>query len=339
MNTSEIQSKIDEVIAEIHRRYNMEFVTIAQQKGADVYLFGGVLRDIYLGKPWKEIDIRVVVHEPYPQRDATMEAVLNEAKITVSSKIPFGEGFTVYRFVPPNSLSKTDVDLSVVSKHLYVDPDFTINGLYLNLATGKIEDNYGAVQAIEQKIIKTVLPPVEQLKNEPWMLFRAVKAACQFNFRIDEGTLEGMKANVSLARGFIQAISDKSMGGLTEWGLGNMFRGLKYNPYSFVEIWNETGLLHSFIQFIADKSGMSEGESVNGIHTANFQNPFKPASADTGIQTSYEEHLNIFFSTVARIIDEKDPQRVFKVIIDAFEIDQPKQFEDFVIDASQIRYI
>ncbi|MES3005766.1 MAG: hypothetical protein V4664_02345 [Patescibacteria group bacterium] len=321
------KGKIESLIAEIKSRYDLRFIDIGLEKGAKFYIFGGVLRDMILDKPWKEIDVRVFINEPYPKRDDVMEQILSEAGINISSKIPFGESFTVYRFVPPNSKSKVDIDLSVISKDFSVGPDFTINGLYLDFVTHELIDPHNAIQAIEEKVIKTALEPIQQFKNEPWMIFRAVKAACQFDFNIEQKTLQGMKVNASLAEGMMQSIVDKSMGGMTEWLLGNMLRGLKYNAKKFVDIWNETGITLIFVKFIAKNYGSTSND-------IKITNPFV-----LGRHDGFEDNLNIFFSEVSVAVDKENPEKVFRKILDLFEIDKPKQFEDFIIDPSKLRFI
>ncbi len=320
------KSQIDGLMNEIRERYNLDFVNIGIAKGAKYYLFGGVLRDVILGRPWKEIDVRVFLDIPYPERDLAMENILKEAGVEKFTKIPFGASFTVYRFVPPNSKSKVDVDLSVISKDMSVGPDFTINGLYLNIQTLELIDPHGAIDAINKKIIQTAEDPKIQFKNEPWMMYRAVKVACQFGFEIDPRTLDGMKINSPLTPSILGSIVDKSMGGLTEWLLGNMLRGLKYNPIKFVDIWNSTGLLEQFSTFVSKQAtGIKIVTKINNPFTSNKD-------------LSFEQALNIFFSELSRGMNPSNPESVFELIIKLFEIRDPKQFEDFVIDVKHIMY-
>ena len=178
----------EEANKELRERYNIHFVDLLIQNGYKTYLFGGSLRDMVLGKEWKDADIRAWIPLPQKERDEKMEEILKEAKIEIKAKIIFNEKFTIYRFLPTGSKSEGVIDFTVVTNQFEVIPDFTMNGLYFDLEKKELVDPHNALEDIQERVIRTVLDPMEQFKLEPHMIYRAVKCACQFGFDIEEKT-------------------------------------------------------------------------------------------------------------------------------------------------------
>ncbi|MEK7531759.1 MAG: hypothetical protein AAB545_02435 [Patescibacteria group bacterium] len=312
---------------ELKERYNLQFVDVLQKNGAKVYLFGGALRDMVMGREWKDADLRVWLPLPAKERDEKIELLLKETGISIKAKIPFGEKFTVYRFLPEGSASLVGIDFSVESEQYLVDPDFTINGLYFDLATNELIDRHGAIDDIEKGIIKTARPPLDQFKDEPFMIYRAIKAACQFGFTFDEATFEAMKKLAPQTREAMEIIADKKIPGLTEWFLGNTFRGLKYDSVRFEHLWHEVGITDVFVDFLREKLAISSKPQKERIFVFT-----------KGKRYGYEEAISLFLSSIAREMDENTPQNTFDKIIELYAITAPKEFEDFLIDHEGIFY-
>ncbi len=308
-------------------KYDLTFVHELIKSGFKVYLFGGSLRDMVMGRNWKDADLRAWIPLPPTERDAQAERVLLQAGVVINSKIPFGDAFTVFRFIPPHSSSTVGVDLSVVSEQWTVGPDFTINGLYFDLDTKELIDHHHAVEDIEKKVIRTAQPPLVQFKNEPYMIHRTVKSACQFGFTIDPETLSAMKELSPLTQGSLATIADQTMPGMTEWFLGNMFTGLKYNPSTYESLWNTTGLTKVMLDFCVERLGM---QSCVQSEVRVF---------DTSSSYGYELALSMWLSAVARTISSEKSAEVFAQICTLFSITEPKKYQDFTIDVSQISYV
>jgi tRNA nucleotidyltransferase/poly(A) polymerase len=318
----------EEAQQELHKRYNLHFVDVLIKNGAKVYLFGGALRDMVMGKDWKDADIRVWIPLPPKERDAKAEALLKEANIKIKSITPFGEDFTVFRFLPEGSASNVGIDLSVVSDQWRIGPDFTINGLYFDLETSELIDQFNAVEHIENKVLRTAKEPMMQFTEEPYMIFRAVKAACQFDLAIDEETYAAMKELAPATEKTLGLVADNAMPAFTEWFLGNIFRGLNYDPQMFLRLWNDTGLTNILMEFIAARLRLSAGSRV-----------FSLVVFEEGKKCGFEETINIFLSSIARELDPEHPNEIFGKIIRLLLITAPKKYDDFVIDNQKIHYI
>mmetsp|Transcript_1069 Transcript_1069/g.3329 ORF Transcript_1069/g.3329 Transcript_1069/m.3329 type:complete len:526 (+) Transcript_1069:101-1678(+) len=65
--------------------------------------------------------------------------------------------------------------------------DLTINSLFYNINGGYVEDFTGVgLQHLQKKIIKTPLPPVTTLLDDPLRVLRAIRFANRFNFNVDK---------------------------------------------------------------------------------------------------------------------------------------------------------
>lgn len=167
----------------------------ASDRNLSVYLIGGIVRDIILGKPNDDVDIvvegdgiafaqqlkeeyggDVVVHESFGT--ATWEH-LSGVKIDVtSSRLEYYER--------PAALP--DVEKSTLKEDLE-RRDFTINAMAIYLTGekfGEIVDPYLGARDIKQKTIKILhnLSFVE----DPTRIFRAVRFETRFGFKMDNQT-------------------------------------------------------------------------------------------------------------------------------------------------------
>lgn len=87
--------------------------------------------------------------------------------------------------------------------------DATINALFYNLHTEKIEDFTGGLEDLAGKIVRTPLNPLETFKDDPLRILRVVRFASRLEFCIDDDTckvmaheqvLEALKVKISRER-------------------------------------------------------------------------------------------------------------------------------------------
>jgi tRNA nucleotidyltransferase/poly(A) polymerase len=87
--------------------------------------------------------------------------------------------------------------------------DATINALFYNLNTGKIEDFTGGVADLQAGLIRTPMEPLQTFLDDPLRVLRLVRFASRFGFRIDEAAesvmgdervLENLKIKISRER-------------------------------------------------------------------------------------------------------------------------------------------
>jgi tRNA nucleotidyltransferase/poly(A) polymerase len=71
--------------------------------------------------------------------------------------------------------------------------DFTINALYYNINTGKIEDHVGGVRDIHRRIIRTPIDAKTSFTDDPLRILRALRFRARFQFALDEDIKTAMR--------------------------------------------------------------------------------------------------------------------------------------------------
>jgi len=77
--------------------------------------------------------------------------------------------------------------------------DFTINALAWEEGRGII-DYFNGLADIKKKLIKGVENPEERIKEDPLRMLRAVRLACELDFKIEKNTLRSIKNNCKLIK-------------------------------------------------------------------------------------------------------------------------------------------
>lgn len=70
--------------------------------------------------------------------------------------------------------------------------DFTINALFFNINTSKVEDFVGGIQDLENKIIRTPVDPKITFGEDPLRVIRGIRFAAKYGFKMDQSTLDSI---------------------------------------------------------------------------------------------------------------------------------------------------
>ncbi len=176
----------------------------AQRLGYEVYVVGGYVRDLLLGKKGKDIDF-VVVGDAMKFADA----LKHDLHLRTIVRYPrFGTFMARYygyqlEFVNAREESYDPHSRKPVTKpaDLYSDlsrRDFTINTLAMHISPekfGEIIDVYNGREDLRKGIIRTPLDPVQTFSDDPLRMLRAIRFATQLGFTIEQRTFEAIKAN------------------------------------------------------------------------------------------------------------------------------------------------
>jgi poly(A) polymerase len=178
--------------------------TIAASKNVQVYAIGGFVRDVFLNRSSKDIDIVVIGNGI-----AFAESVAAKLKVKLSVFKNFGTAALKYRdieveFVGARKESyRRDSRKPIVEDGTLEDDqkrrDFTMNALAISLhpeTFGQLLDPFNGIADLDQKLIRTPLNPVETFSDDPLRMLRAIRFASQLNFKIDGLAAEAIKSNV-----------------------------------------------------------------------------------------------------------------------------------------------
>jgi tRNA nucleotidyltransferase (CCA-adding enzyme) len=179
------------------QKFLQPLVSRAQKSQWPVYLVGGCVRDILLGKP--PLDIDVVVEE-------LAEPLAKSVASAYKAKVVSHPQFLTCTLQLPKS---RHLDIATARRESYAEPaalptveaaslqedlyrrDFSINAIALSLNTndfGHVWDPFGGVNDLSREKIRVLHS--ESFKDDPTRIFRAARFAGRFGYELDWRTRE-----------------------------------------------------------------------------------------------------------------------------------------------------
>lgn len=177
----------------------------ADKMGLECYVVGGYVRDLFLQRPSKDIDV-VVVGSGIAMAEGLAKRLGRGAHVAVFKN--FGTAQLKYHeleveFVGARKESyQHDSRKPIVEDGTLEDDqnrrDFTINALAVCLNKerfGELVDPFGGVNDLKEKIIRTPLNPDITFSDDPLRMMRCIRFAAQLNFYIDDTTFDSLCRN------------------------------------------------------------------------------------------------------------------------------------------------
>lgn len=177
----------------------------ADELGMECYVVGGYVRDLFLERPSKDIDV-VVVGSGIALAEALAKRLGRNAHLSVFKN--FGTAqvkcrHTEVEFVGARKESyQRDSRKPIVEDGTLEDDqnrrDFTINALAICLNKerfGELVDPFGGVDDMWEKTIRTPLDPDITFSDDPLRMMRCIRFAAQLGFYIDDETFESLCRN------------------------------------------------------------------------------------------------------------------------------------------------
>ncbi len=177
----------------------------ADKLGLECYVVGGYVRDIFLNRPSKDIDV-VVVGSGIKMAETLGKHLGRGAKVSVFKN--FGTAQVKYHDTEVEFVGARKESYSHDSRKPVVEDgtleddqnrrDFTINALAVCLNSarfGELVDPFGGVDDLKEKVIRTPLDPDITFSDDPLRMMRCIRFATQLNFFIEDETFAAISRN------------------------------------------------------------------------------------------------------------------------------------------------
>ncbi|MEQ9098252.1 MAG: HD domain-containing protein [Imperialibacter sp.] len=177
----------------------------ADELGVEAYVVGGFVRDIFLGRPSKDLDF-VCVGSGIALAEKVANSIKGKSNLSIfknfgTAQVKWGE--YELEFVGARKESyRSDSRKPLVEDGTLQDDqnrrDFTINAMAICLNKkrfGELVDPFNGIEDLRKKTIRTPLDPDITFSDDPLRIMRGIRFAAQLGFDIAPDTMEGITRN------------------------------------------------------------------------------------------------------------------------------------------------
>ena len=177
---------------------------VAYDRGQSVYVVGGYVRDLLLGrKSPTDIDF-VTESSGIELAQAVAKSISPETKVSIFKT--YGTAMFRYENLELEFVGARKESYSADSRNPQVEQgtleddqkrrDFTVNAMAISLNKdnfGELIDPFNGMEDMEQKILRTPLEPVQTYSDDPLRMMRAIRFASTLGFSIEQKSLEAIE--------------------------------------------------------------------------------------------------------------------------------------------------
>lgn len=178
---------------------------VADQMNLTAYAVGGIVRDIFLNRNSKDVDI-LVVGSGIELANQVAKEISSRCEVTVfknfgTAQLNFNGELIEFVGARKESYNLDSRKPTVEDGTLLDDisrRDFTVNAMAIAIngpTRGELVDYFNGSADLKSKILKTPLDPDITFSDDPLRMMRAVRFASQLGFAIDPVTFESIQRN------------------------------------------------------------------------------------------------------------------------------------------------
>ena len=170
--------------------------------GYTAYLVGGGVRDLLLGRKPKDFDVGTSA-TPGEVKRAFRNCFLIGRRFRLAH-VRFGD-----KIIETATFRQNSQTVGEIIEHAVEGPfedntfgtpetdanrrDFTVNGLFYNIADFSVIDWVGGLDDLKKKIIRSIGDPMIRFREDPVRMMRAIKFASRLDFKIERKTDRAMR--------------------------------------------------------------------------------------------------------------------------------------------------
>jgi tRNA nucleotidyltransferase (CCA-adding enzyme) len=224
----------------------LEIASRLEQAGYEVWCVGGAVRDALLGHPDLDWDLAT---------SATPEQVreLFGSRRTIPVGIDFGTVGVLDRQGTLHEVTTFRRDVKTDGRHAVVEfgvsldddlarRDFTINAIAYSPSKDELRDPFGGRADMERRIVRAVGDAEARMREDRLRALRAIRFAARFDFAIEPGTLEAIRASAP----FLDRLSAERVKQEMEKTMDQVRR-----PSQAIGLWFDTGALGTLVPSLA----------------------------------------------------------------------------------------
>lgn len=169
------------------------------RSGYRAYLCGGSVRDLLMERAPKDFDIATDAHPNEIRRLFRNSRIIGRRfrLVHIMFQDRVVEVSTFRR--EPETRADDEENLLVTDDNTFGTPvqdarrrDFTVNGLFYNIADFTVIDYVGGLEDLERGVIRVIGDPDVRFREDPVRMMRAVEFATRLKFSIEPNTLRGI---------------------------------------------------------------------------------------------------------------------------------------------------
>ncbi len=204
MKIEEAENKVQDELK--HYPFWDKFVETSTELNADVFLVGGFIRDLLIGRKKNEHDMDFLVLGDGPDFAKLLSEKLSAGEINIFKT--YGTAHFKFQNINLEFVGARKESYNRESRNPIVEPgtfeddikrrDFTINSLAVSVGKsnfGKLIDYFDGLSDLVKGVIRTPLDPGITFSDDPLRIMRAIRFATQLNFTLNKETKQGIIEN------------------------------------------------------------------------------------------------------------------------------------------------